>query len=214
MSAGLGMGRPRRRRWCGRRLREEKGAGCDHTMPVARELCSTGNGGHGLGGVHAREQDGEAEAGKGCYELGITRRSCWWYPWEARMAETMETTVAAGAPARLGNGVAALCARVRREWERGGDASEEKEGARAGHSGAPPRRGRHGHLAERRTRGVHGEDALAHGRHALPKGTNRRARGRRLCARLGGRFWAGSVHIWAKGLEPNLLTTACSTFSI
>jgi hypothetical protein len=85
MSAGLGMGRPRRRRWCGRRLREEKGAGCDHTMPVARELCSTGNGGHGLGGVHAREQDGEAEAGKGCYELGITRRSCWWYPWEARM---------------------------------------------------------------------------------------------------------------------------------
>jgi hypothetical protein len=89
-------------------------------------------------------------------------------------------------PARLGNGVAALCARVRREWEWGGEASEEKEGARAGHFGAPPRRGRHGHMAERRTCGVHGEDALAHGRHALPKGIIRRARGRRLSACLGG----------------------------
>jgi hypothetical protein len=104
------------------------------------------------------------------------------------MAKTMETIVAAGALARLGNGVTALFARVRREWERGGEASEEKEGARAGHSGAPPRRGRHGHMAERRTRGIHGEDALAHGRHALPKGTIRRARGRRLCACLRGRF--------------------------
>jgi hypothetical protein len=44
--------------------------------------------------------------------------------------------------------------------------------------------------------------------------TKRRARGRRLYARLGGQFWAGSVHFWAKGLEPKLLTTACSTFSI
>jgi hypothetical protein len=45
---------------------------------------------------------------------------------------------------------------------------------------------RHGHMAERRTRGVHGEDALAHGRHAHPKGAIHRARGRRLSAYLGG----------------------------
>jgi hypothetical protein len=69
---------------------------------------------------------------------------------------------------RPGHGAAALCARVWREWEQGGEASEENGGARAGRSGAPPRQVRRRHVAERRTRGVHGGDALVHGRHALP----------------------------------------------
>jgi hypothetical protein len=49
---------------------------------------------------------------------------------------------------------------------------------------------------------------------ASPMEAFHRTRGRGLCAHLGGQFWAGSVHIWAKGLEPKLLTTACYTFSI
>jgi type IV secretory pathway TrbL component len=69
---------------------------------------------------------------------------------------------------RLGHGAATLCARVWREWERGGEASEEKGGAQTGCSGAPPRRARRMHAAERRMHGVHGGDARVHGRHALP----------------------------------------------
>jgi hypothetical protein len=42
----------------------------------------------------------------------------------------------------------------------------------------------------------------------------RRTGGARSLGRLGGRFWAVSGQIWAKGLESKLLTTACSTFYI
>jgi hypothetical protein len=61
---------------------------------------------------------------------------------------------AAGAPARLGNGVTALCARVRREWERGRREPGSGKGERARRRGANEelgrlRRKRPGHVEAR-----------------------------------------------------------------
>jgi hypothetical protein len=52
--------------------------------------------------------------------------------------------------------------------------------------------------------------ALLHGRHESNTSSTWQAS---LCSSWRP-FWASSVQIWAKGLKPKLLTTACSTFSI